>query len=217
MARNSIKVAKRVQDLPRGYVPVLMAELAKQNDRAVAIVGASYLDLMLRWAIELKMVTADEVPRLFEDRGPLQEFSSRINVGFALGIYKRRAFNDLKIIRDIRNAFAHSAEHMDFYHQDVANSCHSLWYAKKIHKKGEPAPTDPRGLYIRAVEWLIDGLFMEASRNTPPIPRPFFLHFDVLAQQSASPGKSPRQRPTRDRTHTQSDQEPEDPPQSSRP
>jgi hypothetical protein len=51
---------------------------------------------------------------LFDDRGPLQPFGSRIHLGYALGIYGGGVYADLKTIKDIRNAFAHAAEDIDF-------------------------------------------------------------------------------------------------------
>jgi DNA-binding MltR family transcriptional regulator len=58
-----------------------------------------------------------------ENRGPLQVFGARIQIAFAIGIYGRHAYEDLCIVKDIRNAFAHSADAMDFSHSDVAERC----------------------------------------------------------------------------------------------
>lgn len=53
---------------------------------------------------------------LTAQNGPLDTFSSKINLGYALGIYKDEVRENLHIIRTIRNAFAHSRKIIDFSH-----------------------------------------------------------------------------------------------------
>ena len=45
---------------------------------------------------------------LLQDNGPLATFNQKILLGFALGIYDKQTRENLKIISNIRNAFAHS-------------------------------------------------------------------------------------------------------------
>ena len=46
--------------------------------------------------------------------GPLREFNAKIAMGRALGIYDNRMRDDLRWIKDIRNAFAHVRFKVDF-------------------------------------------------------------------------------------------------------
>jgi hypothetical protein len=205
MSRKSIKRAKTVHDLPTAHFPVVQADIAKETDRGAAILGAAYVDLFLRSAIERRLrPIPDVVPGLFEDRGPLQEFSTRIHLGFALGIYLRRAFDDLRLVRDIRNAFAHNVEMMNFEEPDVRGLCDQLWLPKHIQMRGYPDPTTGREKFVRAVEWLIDGLFRESSVKPLPPPKPIFLNFDAPVPATSSPGKSPKLRPSRQQTQKRS-------------
>lgn len=209
MVAMTIKFAKTIRDLPRGHYPWIMAEIKKQSDRPAAIVGASYVDLALRAALEQRLTDIpDVVYRLFEDNGPLQSFSARIYLGFALGIYKRRAFNDLRLVRDIRNAFAHSVEPITFAYQDVGDLCNLLWLPKNISMANHPDPISPRDIYIRAVEWLIDGLFQETHRGRLVYPDPLALNYDAPGPRPSSRGKSPRQRPSRGQTRKQTNPTP---------
>src|SRR5438874_1309573 len=112
-----IKHAKRLKDLPAPRHAAVMEEIrnAVHTDRAAAIIGAAYVDMVLREAISERMAQRDHgvIELLFEDRGPLQPFGAKIQLGYALGIYALGIYQDLRAIKDIRNAFAHSAEALD--------------------------------------------------------------------------------------------------------
>jgi DNA-binding MltR family transcriptional regulator len=160
---------KKFDELPtsRRHVAI-MEDIENQNqtDRAVAIIGAAYVDLVLRDAITARLLSNDELmENLFENRGPLQEFGSRIQLAFALKIFGRAAYRDLRAIKDIRNAFAHSADAMDFNHQDIARLCDGLWYPRKIQYKNRPKPATPREFYVRAVALITDLLHQDSLRR----------------------------------------------------
>lgn len=158
--------ARQLGDLPTPRHPLVMAEIERQTDRGAAIIGAAYVDLVIREAITARMLPVPDVIKLlFENRGPLQDFGARIQMGFALGIYGRRAYKDLGIVKDIRNAFAHSAEAMDFIHADVARLCASLWYPQKIISMNRPTPKTPKELFVRAIEFLTDGMHENMMRR----------------------------------------------------
>src|SRR5262249_55620203 len=59
-----------------------------------------------------KMLVEDE-PR------PLNSFYTKIAVGYALGIYDLGMRTDLNIVRNIRNAFAHSPKQIKFDHPAI--------------------------------------------------------------------------------------------------
>jgi hypothetical protein len=161
-----IKLAKRLRDLPthRGFLAVLEdLQNSTQSDRGVAIIGASYVDLVLREAITAQLARKDEklMSQLFEDRGPLSAFGDRISVGYALGIYASGVYQDLRAMKDIRNAFAHSAEAIDFAHENVGRLAENLILPKRVHYRGRPDPTTPRECYVTGVELVADGLLSD--------------------------------------------------------
>jgi hypothetical protein len=160
-----IKQARKFEELPPPRHTAVMNDIENetQTDRAVAIIGAAYVDLVLRTAITAKLLPDDKLmEELFENRGPLQEFGSRIQVAFAFRVCGAAAHHDLRTIKDIRNAFAHSAEAMDFDHQDITRLCETLWYPKRISYRNDPNPRTPRQQYIRAIALLTD-LFLHAE------------------------------------------------------
>ncbi len=48
--------------------------------------------------------------------GALQNLASKIKLAFALGLIDQKLYNDLTVLKDIRNAFAHPQDPMDFKH-----------------------------------------------------------------------------------------------------
>jgi hypothetical protein len=93
-------------------------------------------------------------------------------VAYALGVCGRAAYDDLRAIKNIRNAFAHSAEAMDFRHQDIAALCNTLWYPRRISLQNRSDPKTPRERYIRTIALLTD-----------------LLHDDLLRRERGMPGE----------------------------
>jgi len=56
---------------------------------------------------------------LIADNRLLNSFYSKIVIGYALGIYDKGMRSDLTIVRNIRNAFAHSKTLIQFDHPAV--------------------------------------------------------------------------------------------------
>lgn len=174
---KKIKIIRRAEHLPKPSHVHAMAEINGQTARGAAIAGTAYLDLLLRGALERQMRPYAQIrDLLFENRGALQDFSARIHVAFALKVIGSGAYLDLGILREIRNAFAHSADAFDFDREDIAKLCADLWYPRRIQYANTPAPKTPRETFIRAVELLADGLIEPVSKEGAlPLPSSFIL------------------------------------------
>jgi hypothetical protein len=184
-----IKTIKHPDALPAPKHLRAVEEINNQTARGAAIAGGAYLDLLLRGALERRLRNGSEIhERIFENRGPLNDFSSRILFAYALQIIGHSANSDLSKIREIRNAFAHSADAFDFGREDVATLCDNLWCPNKIKLGIRPMPSTSREKFTRAIELLADG-FYEALKypiSSPPI---FLLLGPAPPQPSASPKK----------------------------
>ena len=104
-------------------------ELATQTDRGAAIIGAAILDDFLTDALKKRLIlTADVRDRLFshEINGPLSNFSGKIDIGFAVGLYGTDARSDFHCIRRIRNRFAHTPGIIKFSDEKILAWCASL-------------------------------------------------------------------------------------------
>lgn len=85
-------------------------------DRVAGIVAATQLDNALTVALTARLVplSRPDLDRLFGSMGPLATFHHRIEIGYAIGLIGRRTQKDLHLIREIRNAFAHSLLEVSF-------------------------------------------------------------------------------------------------------
>lgn len=168
--------SKKLEELPKPYHTSVMTEIAQQTDRGAAIIGGAYLDIVLREAITAQLLDMpDIVNQLFENRGVLQDFGAQMQIALVLGIFGRRAYDDLRIVKDIRNMFAHAAEAMDFSYPPIVDRCKNLWFATKIVYGKRLKPTTSRELYIRTIELMTDGFHDSASRRNTNLPPSNFL------------------------------------------
>jgi hypothetical protein len=105
----------------------------KMDDRVLAIVFSPLVEIDLEKALASHFyIPAAETTRLFSyPDGPLKEFSAKIAMGLALGVYDARMHNDLKWILRIRNAFAHARLHLSFETPAIHDACEQLKYPSK--------------------------------------------------------------------------------------
>ena len=110
--------------------------LEKESTRGAAVLAVARFEDGLCKAIEKKFKNPE--PDILKYMPTLR----KIELGYALGLYERTDRNNLiKRVLPIRNAFAHSAEPMDFDHEKVAAQCDKL-------NVTNPNPTDRRRRYL---------------------------------------------------------------------
>lgn len=84
-------------------------EVKSTSDRTCAIVAAAFLDnsiqnILLSFLTEGSKTQNDS---LFSQNGPLANFSSKITLSYRLGLISKFEYDNLNLIRKIRNYFAH--------------------------------------------------------------------------------------------------------------
>ena len=98
------------------YLNEVLEETSKESDLAAAILIAAEMDRLLQSIVEklfFQKAKASD-PDLFESGGPIDNFSSRIEVAYRLGLMPKNYHDDLHIIRKIRNKFAHAPKGLTF-------------------------------------------------------------------------------------------------------
>jgi mannitol operon repressor len=103
------------------------AEVFGQTDRASAIVAAALLEEVLERLLLAFILEHDTAKRdLVDGMAPLSTLSAKINASFHLGLISEAQFEDLKIIKDVRNDFAHSFEPITFETPRIKDRCMRL-------------------------------------------------------------------------------------------
>lgn len=103
--------------------------LAKGDDRTAALLAATQVEDAVFRLLLHKMrddLSTDHRNRLFGDSAPLGTHGSRIRLAYALGCFGPITYNDLDIIRRIRNAFAHAPRDINFNTDAVKDACNLL-------------------------------------------------------------------------------------------
>lgn len=105
-----------------------LQEHQKESDRGCALIIASNLDNRLSELINSFFINIGEKQKkeIFDGNGCLSSFSSKINICHALGLIPKNEFDDLNIIRKIRNDFAHNEGGIRFTDQNMEDRCNSL-------------------------------------------------------------------------------------------
>jgi mannitol operon repressor len=85
-----------------------LRELQAESDRGLALVGASVIDDKLAASVKAFLAESKVVPRLVDDaNAPLGTFSSRVNACLSLGLIDQFEYDEITLIRKVRNEFAH--------------------------------------------------------------------------------------------------------------
>jgi hypothetical protein len=148
--------------------------LESETDRAAAVLGVALLDNWLDRAFRQRL-HRDTPRNVFEFRGPLGDFSSRIEMAFALGWIDKDMRNDLNLLRRIRNDFAHDDDlALKFDTPGLASRLAELAISKTIDAALQELRTQvsgpkaqeelarlirPRGRFILAVTILNDTIY----------------------------------------------------------
>jgi DNA-binding MltR family transcriptional regulator len=121
-------------------------ECLDESDRGTVIVGASFLDEHLRELIENFLIDKPKQTELLlgNDR-PLGSFGARIRTAYCLGLLTEDEFHDLKIVRSVRNAFAHRIHGLSFLDHEIQGFCSSF----KMFSSNKSC--SPRDAYIHTL------------------------------------------------------------------
>lgn len=99
---------------------------AEKNDRGAAMLVCGFLDQCLKIAIVRTLPNNAAAMRLFEDRGVLFDFSAKIAMAHALGLYGDQTRRNMDILRSVRNLFAHSIHALSFQTPEIEEACNIL-------------------------------------------------------------------------------------------
>ena len=144
-------------------VDVFLSEFQQETDRAAAVLGAAYLDQALEHLLRKRLLGGNKLKgELLGTDKPLGSFSARIKVAFAIGSLHKAAYDDLEIIRRIRNEFAHQTMGFSFQRPEIVSRCQQLRLPVWFSQIGFPA-TDSRTRFNYSVTILATILIPSAE------------------------------------------------------
>jgi Mannitol repressor len=98
------------------------AELPRvQQEALTVLVSAAWLDreLMKLLLTRMRTLSDNKAERIF--KGPLGRFAAKVDVAYAFDLIDDDLYQDLTVIRNIRNEFAHSVTDISFASPEVMN------------------------------------------------------------------------------------------------
>jgi DNA-binding MltR family transcriptional regulator len=158
------KEAFDYQDFHFREVSKMIVQLDNETDRAVALIVTAWLDDALTEMIKRKLVKDKKVvEEMFRDNAALGTFSSRIGLAYLIRRISKVVYNNLQMIRKIRNDFAHDRENLKFSDESISDRCKNLFLTgfKGQEKKAEGIKEfNPRNAFIATSIGML-GFFIE--------------------------------------------------------
>jgi hypothetical protein len=174
------QASKSPRNHPIGPVVALLLhqDIERLNPREAAIIAGAFVENNLAMALlaRLRELDPKEQKRLLDSpRSVLSDFSSKIDMGFALNLYAKSVRDDLDRIREIRNVFAHHLYVSNFDHREIAPKCARMECVKYLDEYQRPTgqrshPTN-RDRYIDTCTHLAERFSMISKKiERPPMP-----------------------------------------------
>lgn len=134
-----------------------LEKLQDESERGMVLISTGFLEEQLRNTLLAHFVDDSSLLVLVEGgNAPLGSFSARISACYALALVSKAEYEDLHILRRIRNDFAHNI-HTSFATQSVIDRCKLLRH--KAHDYHSPSlgevTVSPRGQLTTAAVGLI--------------------------------------------------------------
>jgi hypothetical protein len=141
---------------------LFLQELQGESDRGLALVGASVLDEKLRATLAAFMAESGAASRLLDaGNAPLATFSARADACLALGLIDQFEHDEIRLVRKVRNEFAHGLHGTSFQSEPIKGYCSSL---KSHLPEGAGHPTaDARFRFIHSIVGLVSRLYYRAE------------------------------------------------------
>jgi hypothetical protein len=143
VAKNALRELSRYLPSPP-EITKIMEVLLDKDDLHTAIIAVSIVEAHLGKLIASRLHRSDKdfTNRLFETRGPLSDFNSKILVAEAFGLLTRPLADELHGLRAIRNTFAHAKMPLSFDLEPVELEIRKLKLLTSIGGGRIPGPID---------------------------------------------------------------------------
>jgi hypothetical protein len=118
-----------------------------------AILGAAMVELELETLLRQRFpkITDSTWATMVRENGPFSTLDQKITAAFAFRILDEPTKDNLKIVKNIRNAFAHAKKLIDFDHELVAAELAKVQipgFKKVLHRELQKKPGPPKVKYV---------------------------------------------------------------------
>lgn len=123
------KKTKRIEELD-SKIQEFFSIVNDADDLTCVLLSVNYLDELLRTILNTRLKESKVTENILNpSSGFLGTFSARIDMTYCLGMLDKKVYNDLRVIAQIRNIFAHSFESISFDSPEVVKLLNQFqWY-----------------------------------------------------------------------------------------
>lgn len=126
-----------IRATPEEIEALRKAVAARKDPLTCAILGSVMVEHELDRLLRNKFARKDDETWeiLVSEKGPLSSFNSKIIAGYAFKLFDDRMHHDLNVLREIRNAFAHSRRLLDFSDPLILNKLSSARQLSAVDRR----------------------------------------------------------------------------------
>lgn len=136
--------------------------LLAESDRGSVLMAAAFIEDKITQLLETYMVQNKTIQKkIFDGNGALATFSSKIDISFLLGLIPKNIYNDLGILRKLRNDFAHNAKSITFQTDYIKDKCNTLQVVSKVALRD-----DTRAYFLRSMTTILTCINMKMDTFT---------------------------------------------------
>jgi DNA-binding MltR family transcriptional regulator len=127
----------------------------KESDRSAAIITTAIVESVLEKLIvkHLSCTESNLVGQLFNQRGPLSDFHSKILIATAFGVISPNTAAELHRVKAIRNVFAHATVEITFDTKEIAEEISTFLMLNAM--KAVPRPPESEIDYPNKTAFLL--------------------------------------------------------------
>jgi hypothetical protein len=135
----------------------------KESDRGKVLVVAAQIDGMLEDILRAFLINGKQSDALFDGpNAPCSSMFNKANIAVALGLISQSEFEEIEIIRRIRNEFAHSV-HRTMQDPRIADRIACLEIGlERLIEIDDPAIADPKTRFSMSSVSLVSSLYNRA-------------------------------------------------------
>lgn len=131
--------------------------LIQESDRGSVLMAAAFIEDKLGCLLESFFIENEKVcTQLLNGNGALATFSSKIDLTFLLGLIPKNIYNDLHILRKIRNDFAHTASKLSFETPSIKDRTKLLSTLSKVMLRD-----DTKAYFMRSMTTILTAINMK--------------------------------------------------------
>lgn len=167
-------VNKSIQDLIKNHPDSEMAQkelesiqefqdfrtsLLSESDRGSVLMAAAFIEDKITQLLETYMINDTTIQKkIFGGNGALATFSSKIDISFLLGLIPKNIYNDLGVLRKLRNDFAHNAKSITFQTDYIKDRCNVLQVVSNVALRN-----DTRAYFLRSMTTILTCINMKMN------------------------------------------------------